>query len=125
MDRRIGVEPVDRGQQIALARLGGKAQQLAVHPRGSTRILLVADVDLTGRVIAHEHNRQTGHDPAFVPEPGNIASQLFADLLGQGFPIEERRGHCGFPENGSAGGIHEPRETPLCQESAGVASGLR
>ena len=103
MDRRIGVEPVDRGQQIALARRGGKPQQLAVHPRGVTGILLVADVDLAGRVIAHEHNRQSGHDPGLVPEPGNIASQLFTDLLGQGFPIEQRRGHSGFPENGESG----------------------
>jgi hypothetical protein len=103
MDRRIGVEPVDRGQQLTLARLGRKPQQLAVHPRGLTRILLVSDVNLAGRVIAHEHNRQTGHDPGFVPEPGNIASDPFADLLGQGFPIEERRGHCGFPENSRSG----------------------
>ena len=89
------------GEQLGLAgrrRAGGAAS--CSMPTCSHALALVADVDLAGGVVADEHNRQSGYDPAFVPEPGNIASQLFADLLGQGFPIEERRGHCGFPENG-------------------------
>ena len=60
VDRGIGVEPVDRGQEPVLVGVGGQSHDRAVHPGGLAGILLVADIDLAGGIVADQDDRQAG-----------------------------------------------------------------
>ena len=65
MDRRIGVQAVDCGQELILGGLAGQPQDGPVHPGRLAGGLLVADVDLAGRIVAHQDDGQAGYDPGF------------------------------------------------------------
>ena len=80
--------------------LGGQPEDVAVHPGGLAGVLLVADIDLAGRIVAHEHDGQPRDDPRRLAEAGDLVRQLVANPLGQGFSIENGRGHGGDPGSG-------------------------
>ena len=98
VDRRVGVEPVDRRRA---ARPGwssaGSRSDVAVHPGGLAGVLLVADVDLAGRVVADEDDGQAGHDPRHLAEPSHLARRLLPQRPGQCFSVKKDRWHGGFP----------------------------
>ena len=60
VDRRVAVEPVDQGQKLVGGGFGRGAVQLAGDAGLLAGLLLVANVDLAGRVFAHQHGRQAG-----------------------------------------------------------------
>ena len=64
MHRRIGVQPIDQRQHIGLGRLGGQAVLDRAHANAAAFGDLAADVDVAGRIVAHQHHRQRRLDPA-------------------------------------------------------------
>ena len=111
MDRRIGVQAVDCGQELVLGRLGRQPQDRSVHPGRLAGGLLVADVDLAGRIVADQDDGQAGHDPGFERESRDIRRHLAANLLGQGSSIENLGGHERSPRL-SLGDSRQPSGRP-------------
>ena len=61
VDRRVAVQPVDQGRAArrSVVSAGGRWSWL-VDAGLLAGLLLVAHVDLAGRILAHQHGRQTG-----------------------------------------------------------------
>jgi hypothetical protein len=54
---------------------------------------LVADIDFTGRVIAHEHGREAGHYAVVLDKLDDLLRELSPQLLRQLFAVEDGGGH--------------------------------
>ena len=63
VDGRIGVEGLDGVEQIGLGHVGRQSADLAAHAGLAAGVLLAADVDLAGRILADQDDRQPRHDP--------------------------------------------------------------
>ena len=55
---RIGIQGVDHCQQIVLRSVAGQQVSEAFHIGGQRRLALRADIDLTGRIVAYQHNSE-------------------------------------------------------------------
>jgi hypothetical protein len=64
--RRIGIQPVDQREQIGLGRIGRQLVLEGRHADLDRLLVLVRDIDLAGRVLAHQHDRKARHDPVLV-----------------------------------------------------------
>ena len=52
----VGVQLVDQRVEIGLSNIHGQLVLKTGHPNLGCRDALVANVDLTGRVLAHQHD---------------------------------------------------------------------
>ena len=80
-------------RSFASVDVGGQAEQRPAHPGGLAGVLLVPDVDLAGRVLADQDDRQAG-DPA-RSRPGGAATSrgdLVPDRLGERLAVEDAGG---------------------------------
>ncbi len=69
--------------------VGGQAQGLGVDARLGTGLLLVADIDRRGRIVAHQHHPQAGNSAAGFPQPVHLRPDLLADLAGDQLAIQD------------------------------------
>ena len=93
MHRRIIVQRLHQRQQISLGNIHVALILEAVHPNLDRLLTLRTDVDLAGRILAHQHHGQTRRDAVVRFQPGNMGGNLFADGCGKCFPVEEFCGH--------------------------------
>ena len=56
-------------------------------------LLLIADVNLAGRIFAHQHGGQTGRYAAGFDKRGRLFGNFRANLLGQGFSVQNDSSH--------------------------------
>ena len=70
--------------------VAGRRSTVPFIPAAVARLLLVADIDLAGRIVAHQDDGQARDDPGGRRERGDLGRHLPADLLGQGFPVDDR-----------------------------------
>ena len=88
-------------EQLLLRRVGRQAVQLALDARRLAGLPLVAHVHFAGRIVAHQHCRQAGHDAVVLNELNHLLGQFRADLLGQLLAVEDRGGHGGVESQSS------------------------
>ena len=97
MNAGVGVELIDRRQQLALAGTGRQPKHASVHPHFPTGVLLVADIDRACGIIANEHDGEARHALMLSLQLGYLEGNLLAYPLGQSFSIELRSGHENHP----------------------------
>jgi hypothetical protein len=95
---RIVVQLVDQGKQLRLRRSVGEAVQAALHADFFAVAALVADVDLAGRIVAHEHGGERRRRAPRGDESGGFFGELPSHLLGKRCAVEELGGHGGRAE---------------------------
>ena len=93
MDGRVAVQLVHQPQQFAGGGFGRQAVHAALDAGVLARLLFIADVNLAGRIVAHQHGRQARSDAGLGRELGGPLGNLAADLLGHSLPVENRSGH--------------------------------
>ena len=64
---RIRVELLDQGQHFGFGRLGGQLVLPRVHADLDRLLGLVGDIDLGGRVLAHQHDGEAGGEAMLRP----------------------------------------------------------
>ena len=82
VDGRVAVQPVDQSQKFLGRGLGRRAMKLAGNAGLLAGFLLVADIDLAGRVLAHQHGRQAGRHAGLGDERRRFLGDFRPDLLG-------------------------------------------
>ena len=93
MHHRVIVKPIDRGQQLSLGRLGGKAKDGAIHSGRRAGFLLTSDIDAAGRVITDEDDTQARDHGGTRGELLDLRRDLTANLLRQHFSIDDLSSH--------------------------------
>ncbi len=93
MHHRVIVKPIDRGQQLSLGRLGGKAQDGAIHSGRRAGFLLTSDIDAAGRVITDEDDTQARDHGGTRGELLDLRRDLTANLVRQRFSIDDLSSH--------------------------------
>ena len=93
VDRRVGVELGDEGQQVGLGEVGGARQRLGVEARLGGGARLGADVGLRRRVLADEHDAQRGRAAVRGLEGGRARGDVGADGGGDLAAVEKGGGH--------------------------------
>ena len=93
VDRRIGIEPVDQGEQLLLR--GGLRKRMgeALHPRLERRPALGADIDGARRVLSDQHGGEAGGAAGRLPESRDGVRDPAADHCGDGLPVNDPGGH--------------------------------
>ncbi len=84
---RIVVEVVDRVQELFGRGGGAQFVQFAADAAFFAGLALVAYVDLTGRVLAHQDRGQAGDHARLLRELGHLLGSLALDLLCQGLSV--------------------------------------
>ena len=92
VDLGVAVQAADRGEQLVLGHVGGQVDLLGADPDVGAGLVLRPHVDARGLVVAHEDGGQAGGDAA-LGERAYPLAHLAADLRGDGFAVEDRRGH--------------------------------
>ena len=91
VDRGVGVEAPDQLQQLGLRRILGELVVEARHAEFDRELALAADVDLAGRIGAHQHRGQAGLGPALGDQIGNTGAHALAQTAREGFSIDQFR----------------------------------
>ena len=89
VDRIVGVELGDEVEDVALGRVGREAVVARVDPRLVRCLVLAPDVDVGGRIVAHE-NRREAHG---LPERAHVLRDLGANLQRQRLPVDPDSRH--------------------------------
>ena len=101
VDLRVAVEPAQGGQQLALGDVGGQVDLFAADPDVGARLVLGADVDARGLVVAHEDGGQArGH--ALLGERAYPLGYFRADVCGNGSAVQDPGGHEAHPTRRAA-----------------------
>jgi hypothetical protein len=90
---RRGVELFHQRQQVGLGGVGVELVLVGIHPRLDRHPALGADIDLAGRVLAHQHHRKPRRDAVRVFQMRNMAGDVFPKFRGVSFPVDDLRGH--------------------------------
>lgn len=93
IDCRIGVQPVDQCQQRVLRGVLGKAVFEAGHAAQRGLLGLRGDIDLAGRIIAHQHHREARLAPGRLFEGGGIVGHAGPQPGGEGLAVDHRAAH--------------------------------
>ena len=88
VDRVVRVELRHRLEHLCLARGLRQADVSGADPDLLRGLVLGADVDVGGGVVAHEHRRE-----ADAAELGDLRLHLLADARGKRLPVHDRRCH--------------------------------
>ena len=102
MDRRVGIQSVDRLEESRLRDVGREPVDRAVHAGGLAGVPLVANVDPAGGVVAHEDDREAGDSPGLAQQEGCLRGDFPPNLLGEGLSIEDTSGQWGAPSRSRA-----------------------
>jgi hypothetical protein len=97
MHRRIGIELLDQRQQGRLVRIGGQLVLEGGHARLGGLLALVTHVDLTGRVLAYQHDREAGLQPVFLDHAGDMPRDLFPYARRESLAVDNMRAHGVLP----------------------------
>ena len=95
--RQISIEPRDQGEQLFLR---GRCRQLVVvgiHARCRDHLRFGADIDIAGRVVADQHDRDARHDAAIALESAHRVGDLAAQVCRDGFAVDDVRRYCPRP----------------------------
>ena len=90
--RRVGVQPLDLGDEIGLGDRVVEAGLEGLHPRLDGLLALVADIDLAGRVLAHQHDGEPGRDPVLGFQSATSAD-LRAHAAREFLAVDDVGGH--------------------------------
>ena len=93
VDRVVGIEPLDQRDQLGLAGRVGKPVREALHAGCEGRLALEADIDLACRILADQHHREAGLAAGLGGEGGHGGGDAGAQALGEGFAVDDLRGH--------------------------------
>ena len=88
IDQRIGVELVDQRDQIGLRRIRRQLVFKAGHAAFDGLLGLAGDIDLAGRILAHQHHGQPGLAPGLAFETGGLRGDAAAQGSGKGLAID-------------------------------------
>ena len=93
MNRGILVKPVDQRQKIGLGCVGIEFMLIRIHANFDGLLAFGANIDLTGRVLAHEHHRKARRDAVFLFEARHMRGHLGAHLCGKGLAVDHFSRH--------------------------------
>ena len=94
MHRRIGVQLRHLGQQRVFAGRLRQAMLEGVHPRFHRLLALGADIDLAGRILAHQHHRQARRQIMIALQTFDRRRHPAAQALGKGLAVDAGGGNC-------------------------------
>ena len=89
VDRRIGVQASDLGDQRFLGRIGRQADRVRRDPDGTGRAILGAHIDRARRIVAHQHHRKAGSERQRGDLLGEPRPQCRSDRLA----VDDARAH--------------------------------
>ena len=92
VDRRVGVEAVDRGDEVGLRAVARDVDVLAEDAHPLARLVLLADVAGGGGVVADEDGAEP-HRLAPLAQGGDAGRDVVEHGLGDGGPGEQLCGH--------------------------------
>ena len=76
VDLGIGVQLLDQRQQFRFGRLHVQLVLDRFHANLDGHLALGADIDLAGRVLSHQHNRQTRRNPVICFQTRHMGGNL-------------------------------------------------
>ena len=97
VDAGIGVELLDLGQDLGVAGGIGHAELEAFHAGLDRLLALGADIDLAGRVLAHQDHRQPRRDAVLRLQFGDLGRHALAHLRREGLAVDQCCGHVPVP----------------------------
>ena len=112
VDLRVSVEPADRRQHVVLGDEGGQIDLLGTDPDVGRGLVLGADVDAGGLVVAHEDGGQA-RDHAPLLQALYPLGYLRADLGRDRLAVDDRGRHGPNPTRG-------PDRPPKLSDGSGV-----
>ncbi len=93
IDHRIGIHLGNQFEQIALRHIGRQAMLDTGHACRFRCLALAADIDLTGRILADQHDRQCGFRHTGCDQIGNSTGDMFANGCRRRFSINQSCSH--------------------------------
>ena len=112
VDPVVGVQLVEHLEHLALLRPLGEPVVARLDARFGGGVVLLADVDVRGRVVADEDRRQADRRA----ERLDVLRDLRADLLRDELPVDSNRCHAGVAYFGRRRGFRDPvscHSTPM------------
>ena len=105
MHGRIGVERLDQREQLGLGRVGRQIVLDRMEAARLGRPALARDVSLARRILADEHDRETGRQP-MSHERARLPGDAGEDVFGDRRAVEHEGGL-----SRHAPGLHSGRKT--------------
>ena len=97
MHAGVAVQLIDQRQELIGRRLGRQPVQTAGQPVLLAGLLLAADIDLAGRIFAHQDCGQARLHAGAASELADLGRDLGTDLFGQGFAVQTGSQPCWQP----------------------------
>lgn len=92
VNRRVVVQAPDDLQQFVLGSRLRQALYAGFHAGLARHLFLVAHVDLRGRVLPDQHDRQSGRDSVLLSQSSATLRDFRTNLLSSGLAVEDLRG---------------------------------
>ncbi len=89
MDALVGVQPSDQVQQLGLGRIGGQPVADRAHADLLGLLFLAVDIDLAGRVLAHQHHGQARLNPVLALQLGHLFGDPAPEAFSERLPIDD------------------------------------
>src|SRR3546814_2899112 len=84
----VAVQFLDQFQQFILADCRWAAEFHAFHAHLDSRLALVPNIDAAGRILTHQHHRESGLSARLRRKGLHPRGHLFAQLRGKGLAID-------------------------------------
>ena len=93
MHGRIAIEFCDQRQQLVLRDIGRQHVLERRHARGLGLLVLAADINFAGGIVADQHHGEPRRQPMLALHPRHLIGDAGAKFGGNAFSIDDPRRH--------------------------------